>query len=126
MDLQIIDGDFSICKVDNVKEIDFSDKFMFFAKTYDEISLVCKTSKLPAKFISVEYGWNVLRVVGNLDFGLVGIVANISNVLAQAQISIFVVSTFNTDYILMKSGDFSRGISVLESNGYNIKKIMIK
>jgi len=120
MELQKVKGDFSICKVATIKQIDFSKELLFVAQTPDEISVVCESAYLPQECIEVENGWNVLKVSGMLDFGLIGIIAKISNILADAKISIFVVSTYNTDYILLKTESFEKGLQVLRQEGYVI------
>ncbi|SMP53402.1 ACT domain-containing protein [Anoxynatronum buryatiense] len=62
----------------------------------------------------------MLKVEGPLDFSLIGILSSISTVLAQRKISIFAISTFDTDYILLKSQDFDNAIQALTSEGYEV------
>ena len=119
--LHKITDEFSICQVADITQVDFSQEFVFLSKTTDEISLVCETAHTPPNIIACENGWKALKIAGVLDFGLVGIVAKISTILAQAGISIFVVSTYNTDYILLKSETFYKGIEELERNEYVVK-----
>jgi len=120
MKLQIIKGEYSICKLASMEQIDFSAELIFIAKTPDEISIVCESTHIPQNAIAVESGWKALKVSGVLDFGLIGIVAKISNILANAGISIFVVSTYNTDYILMKAASFDKGLEALVGEGYSV------
>ena len=61
-----------------------------------------------------------LSIQGILDFSLVGVLARVSGILAENEISIFAVSTYNTDYILVKSAAFEKAVSVLEAAGYKI------
>lgn len=122
MELKIIDEDFSICKVKDLSQIDYSDKFFFIGKTDDEISLVCNTNLVPKNAIECDNGWKAFRVEGVLDFSLIGILSRISTILAENKIGIFVVSTYNTDYVLTKGENFQRAIKVLESNGYEIRE----
>ena len=121
MELQRLDYDFSICKISNVDNVDFSREFVFLSKTNDEISLVCETSHIPSNTIISDSGWKAFKVSGMLDFGMIGVVAKISDILAKAEISIFVVSTYNTDYIFLKAENFDKGIQVLIFNGYIAK-----
>jgi len=121
MRLEKIEGDFSVCKVASMEQIDFSKELLFVAKTPDEISLVCKTDDVPQNALKIEDGWKALRVFGTLDFGLIGVIAKISNILADAGISIFVVSTYNTDYILLKADNFDKGLEALISSGYIVE-----
>ncbi|WP_346771735.1 ACT domain-containing protein [Anoxynatronum buryatiense] len=67
-----------------------------------------------------EKDWKMLKVEGPLDFSLIGILSSISTVLAQRKISIFAISTFDTDYILLKSQDFDNAIQALTSEGYEV------
>ena len=112
----ILAPEFAVCKIKDIKEVDFSRAFVFLSKTNEEISLVCEADCVPAGVISIEKGWRAFRVAGVLDFGLVGIIAKITAVLAEAGISVFVVSTFDTDYVLLKSQDFDRGLGLLTNS----------
>ena len=117
MKLEIINCDFSICKISSIEQANFAREYVFVAKTPDEISLVCETEYAPPNAIA-EHGWRAFRVAGALDFDMVGVIAKISNLLAAAGISLFVVSTYNTDYVLLKVENFDRGVQVLVENGY--------
>lgn len=121
MELINLDLEFTVCKIKDVSEVDFNNEFIFLSKTDDEISLVCETKLVPGNAIAVESGWNALKISGVLDFGMVGVIAAISSLLYDAEISIFVISTFNTDYILLKSDALNRSIEILQNNGYIIK-----
>ena len=121
MQLHILDRDFSVCKIRDIKSVDFSDAFVFLAKTDDELSLVCETRSVPPDAIAAEHGWRALKVDGVLDFSLVGVIAGIAGVLAQCGVSVFVVSTYNTDYVLIKSMDLARAVASLADNGYDIE-----
>ena len=122
MELQRIDFDFRVCKIKHIEQVDFSREFVFLSKTSDELSLVCETDYTPPDVIESKPGWKALRIAGVLDFGMIGVIAKISGLLAEANISVFVVSTYNTDYILLKAENFDKGIQALVRNGYIIKK----
>lgn len=122
MKLKIINQDFSICKVEDLSLIDYSDEFCFISKTDEELSLVCSTNLVPANAIECNNGWKAFRIQGILDFSLIGILSRVSTLLAENKIGIFAVSTYNTDYILTKKEDFDSSIKVLERNGYIVKK----
>ncbi|MCL2226011.1 MAG: ACT domain-containing protein [Oscillospiraceae bacterium] len=123
MELQKIEGDFCVCKIESIAQIDFTRELLFVAKAPDEISLVCESAHVPSNAVEIEKGWKALRISGTLDFGLVGVVAKISSILADAQISIFVVSTYNTDYILMKEERLCKGLQTLINNGYVVNEV---
>lgn len=94
--------------------------FWFAARTDEEISLVCKTSDVPSETLERDDGWKGFRIEGVLDFSLICILSKISAILADNKIGIFAVSTYNTDYILVKEENFEKALSVLSEKGYNI------
>ena len=121
MRLQIIEGKFSVCKVENLRAVNFNVPWLFVGKTDVEISVVCLTADGPHATLAREDGWRALRVAEPMNFGLTGVLAGISTVLAQAGISIFAVSTFDTDYILIKGENLGLAQSALEAGGYTIE-----
>jgi uncharacterized protein len=120
MEIEKIECNFSVCKLDDLSAINFSMEFCFIGKTDEEVSLVCYTENVPTKVVKREDGWKVFRIQGVLDFSLIGILSNIANLLAENDISIFAVSTFNTDYVLIKEYNYNRALGLLEKAGYNI------
>ncbi|NMA83441.1 MAG: ACT domain-containing protein [Epulopiscium sp.] len=120
MKIRILDNEFSVCKLENLDEINFNDDFLFVGKTDEEISVVCQTRNLPKNYLECENGWKAFRIEGILDFSLVGILAQISSVLANHEISIFAISTFNTDYILVKKDKLSKAVYILEQEGFEV------
>lgn len=120
MELKKLDLDLTICKTASETDIDFGRDFYFIAKTDEEFSLVCPTRNTPANTIQRDDGWRGFRIQGVLDFSLVGILAKLSGILAENEIGIFAVSTYNTDYILVKKEHFDRAMNVLENAGYTI------
>ena len=121
MRLQVIEGKFSVCKVENLRAVNFNVPWLFVGKTDAEISVVCLTVDVPHATLAREDGWRALRVAEKMDFGLTGVMAGISTVLAQAGISIFAVSTFDTDYILIKAENLGLTQTALEAGGYTIE-----
>jgi hypothetical protein len=93
---------------------------VFFSVTWtvDELSIVCSAASVP-EYIRCEQPWKVLKIVGPLDFSLVGILAPLATSLAQANISIFALSTFETDYILIKEEQVGRAVEVLQGLGHH-------
>ena len=122
MELKIIDKDFTVCKVEDGKGIDLSRDFTFVSKTDEELSLVCETAFVPENTIERNDGWKAFRIESNLDFSLIGILSKISTSLAKNNIGLFAISTYNTDYILVKGNDFENASKVLEESGYRIIK----
>lgn len=120
MELEKLPYKLTVCKVASLEEIRQEDNFYFIERTEEELSLVCKTENTPADTTDREDGWRGFRIRGELDFSLIGILSGISGILAENEIGIFVVSTYNTDYILVKEENFDRAMTVLEAAGYKI------
>ena len=102
MKIKKIDGTFAVCKVKYFSTADLSRPFTFAAAYETDLS------------------WRAFRIEGVLDFSLIGILSKISGILAEERIGIFAVSTYNTDYILVKSENFERALSALSEKGYEI------
>ena len=117
MILKKLEFDLTVCKLRSEKDLDLSKSFYFIGRTNDELSLVCRTEDTPAAVTAREDGWKGFYILGPLDFSLVGILAKIAGILAEAGISIFAVSTYNTDYILIKADQFDRAVTVLTKKG---------
>lgn len=120
MELQKLEYNLTVCKVDHLTDADLASDFFFIGKTDEELSLVCRTDCVPAETLEREDGWKGFRIQGVLDFSLVGILAPIADILARNKIGIFAVSTFNTDYVLVKKENFDRAMSVLSAAGYTV------
>lgn len=120
MELKQLPGEFAVCKLTSADSADISREFTFLSVTDEEISLVCEASSVPGNATHVERGWKGLKICGALDFGMVGVIAKISGLLAEQGVSIFVVSTFNTDYLFIKSESLQPAVSVLRNNGYTV------
>lgn len=120
MEIKRIEGDFTVCKVPDFSEVDIEKEFCFISKTDEEKSIVCRTKDVPKNSSEREDGWRAFRIEGILDFSLVGILAEICTLLAEEKIGIFAVSTFNTDYIFVKSENEMKALSKLSRNGYKI------
>lgn len=95
--------------------------FWSLTRTGQELSLVCDSTHLPAGAISTNDNWRAFEVLGPLDFALTGILSAIAASLAEAKISIFAVSTFDTDYVLVKAEKLERAITILRDRGYVIE-----
>lgn len=120
MEIKKIDYEFTVCKVRDYTMVNLEDEYCFIGKTDDENSLVCRTEKVPDNVVEQESGWKAFRIRGVLDFSLIGVLSKISALLAGNNIGIFVVSTYNTDYIFVKKEKISEALQVLADNGYRI------
>ena len=122
MVIKPLDPDLSVCKLADVSQLDLSQFFYFIGKTDEEISLVCETSRVPMHTTARDDGWKAFRIQGVLDFSLIGILSKITTLLAENGVGIFAVSTYNTDYILVKAAQFEKALTVLALAGYEIAR----
>jgi len=109
----------SLAPNSTIPENVFKADIFFIAKTYEEISIVIPQS-ISINSDEVEKDWRALEVVGPLGFNLTGILSNISTVLANEKISIFAISTFDTDYILVKENTLTSAIQALRTSQYSV------
>ncbi len=120
MEIKRLEYDFSVCKVADYSEVNLESDYCFIGKTDEEKSLVCLTEEVPDNVAECDSGWKAFRIQGVLDFSLIGILSQISTLLAENKIGIFAVSTYNTDYILTKRENFEKALYVLKNAGYTI------
>lgn len=120
MELKRIEKEFTVCKLKSIENINWKEEYFFLGNSDEELSLVCTKEAVPLDCLSCEEGWRAFRIQGILDFSMIGVISRISTLLAENQIGIFVISTFNTDYVLVKENLFERGLSILRDAGYVI------
>jgi len=108
MVLKKLDDNFTVCKVEDFSLVNIDAEYCFIGKTDEEKSLVCLTADVPSNVIQRDDGWKGFRIQGVLDFSLIGVLAKISTILAEEGISIFAVSTYNTDYVFLKEKTIKR------------------
>ncbi|MBQ6805209.1 MAG: ACT domain-containing protein [Clostridia bacterium] len=123
MTLELLPQKFSVCQIENPGQADLTAPFTFFSRTDEEISLVCESEKAPKDALKREDGWRGLRIAGPLDFSLIGILAKIAGLLAAQKISIFALSTYNTDYVLVKEEKLSAALNTLKKSGYTLNAL---
>ncbi len=120
LNLEVLPDTFSICRLSPSEAIAtwaLASSFFSITKTSSELSIVCFEKEVPAG-VMVERGWRAIKVKGRLDFSLTGILASLATPLANANISIFAISTFDTDYLLIKNADIERALRVLSDAGH--------
>ncbi|MGF1983388.1 ACT domain-containing protein [Lactococcus taiwanensis] len=120
MKILLLRDNLSIFQVYSVEDLDLSIKPLHIGLTNDEISVIAPTNTVPSITINRNDGWKMFKVEGVLDFSSVGIVSSISSVLAKAKLSIFSVSTYNTDYILVKNNNLDKAIKALNAAGLEV------
>lgn len=123
MKLQVMAHTFCVCKLPPSPITIPAGEFFFLSKTDEELSLVCLSDNVPEHCIGREDGWRAFRLESPLDFSLTGVLAPIASILADASVPVFAVSTFNTDYVLVKDSDLSRALCHLSEAGYEIEFI---
>ncbi len=124
LSLFLLKGDFAVCRLkQDAPQPDWGQQGQFYAlvRTPDELSIVCAERFVPPG-VPCERGWSCLGVAGPLDFSLVGILASLSASLAQAGVSLFAVSTFDTDYLLVKTRDLEKALAALSAAGHRITR----
>lgn len=120
MKIRKIHQEFSVCQVEDYSLVNLDSKYCFLGKTDKEKSLVCVTSDVPSNTIQRDDGWKAFYIQGILDFSLIGVLSKITTILANNGISIFAISTYNTDYILIKKENYQRALNILKSSEYEI------
>jgi hypothetical protein len=121
--LTTLDEPYAIVRLDpdaGVPEWVAGGPFWSVTRSESELSVVCREDDVPAG-ASAERGWIALRLAGPLDFTLTGVVASLCTPLAEARVPIFVLSTFETDYLLVREGDLARSIEALREAGHDVQ-----
>jgi hypothetical protein len=122
LDLVLLPGAFAVCRLPADAPLPAwgAGVFVSVTRTPDELSVVCLADAAPDG-VRCEKGWRRLRVAGELDFALVGVLASLMAPLAEAGVSVFVVSTFDTDYLLVKDADLARAVEALKAAGHTVR-----
>ena len=120
MIIRLFPFEFSVCKTRDFTGVDLDDEFCFIGKTDKERSVVCRTEKLPNDVIAREDGWRMFGVVGQMDFSLVGILSKLTTILAEEKIPVFALSTYDTDYILVKKENAENAKTALIRAGHDV------
>jgi hypothetical protein len=94
--------------------------FVSITRTADELSVVCASGSVPPS-VRAEHGFRILKIDGPLDFSLTGILSAVAGPLAEAGISIFAVSTYDTDYVLLKAKALTQAVAVLQAAGHFVR-----
>jgi hypothetical protein len=122
--LEAIEIRLAVCRLDAGSDVppwlDRSSEFTSVTRTKDELSIVCARDDVPDG-VPMEGPWRAFRVQGPLVMTLIGVVAALANPLADAGISIFAISTFDTDYILVHEPDFDAAVGALAQAGHIVE-----
>ncbi|MFN8241428.1 MAG: ACT domain-containing protein [Bacteroidales bacterium] len=123
MKLIVLDDTYKVCRMDNGSTIpEPPNHCEFFSITVagSEISLVLPDSIEPLQGARIEPGWKVIKLDGPFEFTVIGIISRITGILAASRIPVFVISTFDTDYVLVKQELLITALKVLSENGYEV------
>jgi hypothetical protein len=118
-----LEGPFAVCKLDKDAAIPtwaMGAGLFSVTRTRDEFSVVCRQALVPEGIVC-EQGWRCLRVIGAMPFALIGVLASLVTPLAEAAVSIFAISTFDTDYLLVKEYDFEKAVNALRQHGHTFE-----
>jgi hypothetical protein len=119
--LEVFDGTFAICRLAPGESPTWpTGQFVSITRTADELSIVCEQEAMPME-VKSDRGWRCVRVVGKLDLALVGVLASLLVPLAQANVGVFVVSTFDTDCLLVKEVELQKAMEAWRAVGFEIE-----
>lgn len=119
--LIVLPSAYAVCRLaaDAPAPVWAAGEFVSITRTADELSVVCRADAVP-EGVRCERGWRCLRVAGTLDFGMVGVLASLLAPLAAAGVSVFAVSTFETDYLLVKEASLTTAVEALRRAGHTV------
>ncbi len=120
--LSLLLGHMSVCRLNPAAKIPdwaMASGFLSITRTDEELSIVCPEEAVPEDVRS-EGGWRVLRLEGPFKFSEVGVLASVDGPLAEADVSVFAVSTYDTDYVLVKAEQLEDAVSALRARGHEV------
>ena len=123
LSLAVLEGRLSVCRLDARAEVPAwtaGASFFSVTRTEDELSVVCPEAEVPEGIIH-EKGWRALKLEGPFEFSMVGILSSVAAPLAEAGVSIFAVSTFDTDYVLVREGQLDLAVDALHEHGHEVR-----
>jgi hypothetical protein len=111
----------AVCRLDPAAEAPawLRGPFTSLTRTADELSVICDDDAVPAD-VKAERGWRALKVEGPIPFEMTGVAAALVSPLAEARISVFLLATFDTDYLLLKEEVFARAVEILRASGHDV------
>lgn len=119
--IKVFEENLGVCRLDKSAQVPdwVKGNFLSITRTSEELSIVCCQENIPEQ-VKCEQGWRYFMVEGILDFSLVGILSSLSGALARRGISIFAISTYDTDYILVKEQELDRAVEALRLDGHHV------
>jgi len=122
--LELLAGGFAVCRLDAAEPPPAwaaAGPFVSITRTPAELSVVCPQEAVPPS-TTAERGFRCLRVAGPLGFGMTGVLASLAGPLASSGVSIFVVSTYDTDYLMVPERDLDRAVDALARAGHTVAR----
>ena len=113
----------AVCKLDVTAPIPVwadGDGFVSITRTEDELSIVCADARVPSD-VKAEHGWRAFKLEGPFDFALVGVLKQVLDPLAEANVGIFAISTYDTDHVLVKALQFEQAVTALTRFGHTVR-----
>lgn len=123
LSLSVLPGRLALCRLGPDEPIPgwvFSASFWSITRTDEELSLLLPEESVPSSW-TAKKGWCCLKVLGPLDLSLTGVLASLMTPLAQAEVSTLAISTYDTDYLLVRNKDVDRAKEVLTGNGHRVR-----
>ena len=123
LDLVVLEPIFAVCRLSAAEEVPdwaYQGSFSSVSRTPRELSIVCEQDNVPPE-VRAEIGWRCLMIEGPLAFTEVGILASLTAPLAAAGVSVFAVSTYDTDFLLVKEADLEQALSSLGNEDFRIR-----
>jgi hypothetical protein len=122
--LELVPGSYAVCRLDPAAPLPgwaSGGPLVSITRTDAETSIVCPQQAVPAG-VRAERDWSCLRVAGTLGFGMTGVLASLARPLASSGVSIFVVSTYDTDYLMVQQRDLGRALDALARAGHAVER----
>lgn len=119
--LQVLPGAFAICRLDPNAAIPewATGDWVSLTRTTEELSVVCEEDRVPSD-VKHDRGWRCLRLVGSFDLNLTGVLASVLQPLADASVGVFALSTFDTDYVLVRTAQLDKALAALREAGHSV------
>ena len=118
MTLEWIPAPMTVCQLKSIAGVDIDRPWTFISRTDSELSLCCPTADAPDDTLSREDGWRMFRVAGRMPFTLTGVMARLSGALARASVPLYALSTYDSDYIMVKADQAARAEAALIADGH--------
>jgi len=124
LNLRLLEGRYSVCRLGAAEKATpwaaNAKAFSSVTRTADELSVVCAEAAVPAG-TKCETGWRIFKIEGPLDFRLIGVLVSVTKPLADAKVSIFSISTYDTDYVCVREADLEKAIGAITAAGHRVK-----